>query len=160
MNAIESIAEVVSTNDGNGYAYVTPCTASSCSSCSSKSGGCGAGAFDIFRSKKKHIFEVQNPINAKPGDTVTVGIASSIFLGYAFLAYILPLLTMLLGAAFLHVLADSFPIFTAIGGITGLLAGFFFNRWFLSSGLIQERQSMMILQIEQPKESPLHFIAP
>lgn len=100
---------------------------SSCGSCS-VNGACGTSLLERFFGRKQRIVTAHNPVGAETGETVVLGIAESTLLQAAFIAYLLPLSTMLAGAAATVWLADRFaPAWSeglsALGGLTGLAVG-------------------------------------
>jgi len=110
-----------------GLAEVECESRSACGSCS-VNGACGTSLLERFFGRKQRIVSVSNPIGAQPGDTVVIGIAEGALLQAAFTAYLLPLLTMLVGAAVTVWLAGRFaPEWSAgssvLGGLAGLAAG-------------------------------------
>lgn len=109
-------------------AWVETTRRSSCGSCSARS-GCGTGALAGLFGARAHLVQVTNPVGARPGDQVVVGISESLLVRGSLAVYLLPLLTLLAGALLAEGLApqlggtgsDAPAIF---GGLTGLAAGF------------------------------------
>ena len=92
------------------WAVVEPSTSGGCSSCSA-SGGCGTASLARFFGQRKQQHYAQNPVNARPGDKVIMGLEEKALLSSSLLMYLVPLLAMILGAI----------IFSA--GFTDLLPG-------------------------------------
>lgn len=93
-----------------------------CGLCGQKR-GCGNATWGKLLGHKSHAFEAENPINAKMGDSVVVGIDEHAMLHSVFLLYIVPLLGLLIGA----VLADIFlknEFFVILSAASGLALGF------------------------------------
>lgn len=117
---------------GRGYADVLPEFSSGCSSCSSKS-GCSntfSSLFNLFSLKKAEpqTIRVYNPVYAKPGDRVVIGLKPETLLKGTLLAYFVPLLILLVSAIIGGELFSLFGLNQETGsillGVAGLLAGF------------------------------------
>lgn len=112
---------------GRGLAEVECERRSACGSCS-VNGACGTSLLERFFGRKPRILSVRNPIGAKPGETVVVGISEGALLQAAFMAYLLPLVTMLGAAAGSAWLADELlPAWSEglslLGALVGLVVG-------------------------------------
>ena len=86
--------------------------------------GCGNSIWGKLFAHQSTAFKAQNRINAKVGDSVIVGINEKALLKSALLLYILPLVTMLIGAILasqIHDTNGSAMIGAAAGLILGLL---------------------------------------
>lgn len=128
---IEQKAIVVSLKQG--HAWVKPLSAGSCNGCDAKSASCSSsGAFDFMRSESEKIY-VNNPIHARPGDVVVIGLQSNTLLLYSVFAYLLPLISMLvfaiLGNELFTVLAMNADFGAILAGVGGLLTGFKLAGW-------------------------------
>lgn len=77
---------------GNGTAQVVVVRESACSGDCHKCSGCGAAQETL-------MFEAENPIGAKPGDTVIVRSESGPVLRSAMVLYMMPLVLFFLGYA-------------------------------------------------------------
>lgn len=158
---IEQTAKVVSIKQG--YAWVLPAGAKDCGSCAAnKSGQAGkscssAGLFDFFRPSAEKVY-VANPLHAKPGDEVVIGMQGNALLIYSVFAYLLPLLSMiafaLLGKELfiaLNLHADAGAI---LAGICGLFSGLRIASWQAARVARSEDSQPVILrhkeQIIQP----------
>lgn len=125
---IEETAHVVSVEGDN--AWVETERRSSCGSCSAK--GCGTGALSKVLGAKKQQMKVQNPVGAKAGDTVVLGIEEGVLLQGSIMVYILPLVLMLAGGLLGESLAPQWgsgpegP--SLLFGLLGLFAGFYWLR--------------------------------
>jgi len=90
--------------------------------------GCGAGIFARLLRRKPVILQVQNTIDAHPGQAVTVGIPEELFLRILFRLYLLPLLSALAGAAAGNYLANVWQTSAGLAdGITFLGAALAFG---------------------------------
>ncbi len=165
---IEELAEVKSV--GQGYAEVLPEVSGSCSSCtsnsscSSSSGNSGNGdTFSFFTGAKvaRRTVRVQNPVYAKPGDTVVVGVRSNTVLKSSILAYLLPLITLIVFAALGDILASSFAISSEIGsilmGLFGLYIGFQIIAGLFNNPVISNDFEAVILRVVEAEVHPVTF---
>ncbi|MEW8507048.1 MAG: SoxR reducing system RseC family protein [Candidatus Thiodiazotropha sp.] len=124
---IEEPASVISVDDG--YAYVETQKSPACGACSS-AGSCSTSVLSGLFKRRHTRLKVVNPIAAKPGDQVIIGLAEDALLKVSFMAYLLPLLSMLLMALLMQALASRFTwqigeLPQVVGGLLGLIAGFF-----------------------------------
>lgn len=93
-----------------------------CGLCGQKR-GCGNATWGRLLGHDSHEFAADNPINAKVGDSVVVGIDEHVVLSSAFYLYVVPLLTMLVGAVLADVLLNN-QFYVILASVTGLLLGF------------------------------------
>ena len=129
---IEQQGKVVAV--ANGKACVRLGGSSGCSSCDAGR-GCGAGVFGRLLKRNPVILELENRVNARPGQPVIVGIPEALFIKMIARLYLYPLLAAIAGAAFgyyLSVLTESGPassdMITLLGGLTGGAAVILWNR--------------------------------
>ena len=94
---IEEIARVLAVE--NDSVVVEVKKTSGCGSCHAK-GACGTSSLaDLFNFKSPAL-TVKNTLNAKVGDSVLLALPEQTLLAGSFLLYIVPLVTMMLMAAF------------------------------------------------------------
>jgi len=157
IDMIEEIAEVIRVE--RGYAHVRPLSSSACNSCSSSS-GCSSLSFFMPKKKVSDIIKVQNPVYAKPGDQVIIGVSSGALVGNSLLAYFLPVLTLLMCAVLGSELFSLFRLNSEIGsiifGFIGLMAGFYVSRVLVTQTQLCNSLDVLILRI---KAQPLNPIA-
>lgn len=123
---IEQTALVVSVDGG--YAWVLPRQESKgCSACSTKSSCSSSSPFDFMR-KQPQKMRVVNPVYARPGDSVIIGMQGNALVLYSLLAYLLPLVGMVLAAILGHefltlvnVTGEAGVILSALAGLLGSL---------------------------------------
>ncbi len=152
---IEQTARVVSIDSG--YAWIIPQTSQSCGGCTSKS-GCGTvgSAFNFFKSHHEpQKMRVLNTLYVRPGDTVVVGMQGNALLLYSLLAYLLPLVSLLvfaiLGREVFTYLALGADIGAILGGVTGLLGGLKLANVISQHSLAADDFQPVILRVqEQP----------
>lgn len=77
---------------------------SSCARCDAGK-GCGAGVFGRLLKRNPVTLDLDNTVNALPGQPVMVGIPETVFLRMVARLYLLPLLAGLAGAAVGHYLS-------------------------------------------------------
>lgn len=128
---IEEIGRVVRTTGE--AAWVQTARRSSCGSCSARS-GCGTGVLAGLFGARLHEVEVLNPIGARPGEEVIVGISESLLVRGSVMLYLLPLLALVAGALLAEGLAPQLGLAGSelpaiLGGLAGLAAGFLWLRW-------------------------------
>ncbi len=163
---IEEIAEVKTV--GQGYAEILPSTSGGCSSCSSNSSCSSASdTFNFFTGSKAepHTIRVPNPVYAKPGDKVVVGVRANTVLKGSLLAYLLPLITLLIFAMLGELLFSQFSLNAEVGsilfGLLGLyvgfqiIAGLFKNS--VSHSAMSNHFEATILRVVEPDLHPVAF---
>jgi sigma-E factor negative regulatory protein RseC len=87
-----------------------------------KTRGCGNSIWGKLFAHQSTAFKAQNRINAKVGDSVVVGINERALLKSALLLYILPLVTMLIGAILVNELMHN-NAGAVLGALIGLVLG-------------------------------------
>ena len=101
-----------------------------CGLCGQKR-GCGNATWGKFLGHKRHEFIAKNPINAKIGESVIVGIDEQIILNSVFFLYIIPLLGLLLGAVFADMFFKS-QLYVLLSSVSGLILGFLWVKGYLT----------------------------
>lgn len=84
-------------------AWVETSRKTSCGSCEAK--GCGTGALSKVLGRKSQRMQVKNPIDAKPGEQVVLGISESALIKGSLAVYLVPLLALLAGGLFGELMA-------------------------------------------------------
>jgi sigma-E factor negative regulatory protein RseC len=162
---IEKAAVVISTNQG--YAWVASDDMAACGSCSSsKTGGCSSPSLQFFSQEKVEKVQVSNPFHAKPGDQVIVGLPSDGLLKSSLLAYLLPLISLLifafLGNEVFILMSISGELGAAAMGFTGLLVGLKFSNTLVkhSSDLKDKLQPVILRKNNTLADNPIKFVTP
>ncbi len=124
---IEESATVVQVNDG--YTIVTTRQRAACGSCQS-AGSCSTTVLSGLFKRRQNQLRVLNPIAAKPGEQVIIGLQEQALLKVSFSAYLLPLACMLLSAIAMQRMSDRFmlplgELPSIVGGLLGLIIGLF-----------------------------------
>jgi sigma-E factor negative regulatory protein RseC len=111
-----------------GHAVVRAASpAAGCGSCALQ-GGCGVSALGKLLRRQGRTWKVANTVAAKVGDEITVAVPDAAVLAAAFVAYLLPLLGLLAGAAVVASTGMGDPE-VALGAGLGLVAGIVLARW-------------------------------
>ncbi len=159
---IEEMAEVRSV--GQGFAEILPASSGSCSSCSSNTSCSSSVKLFSFLSPTKtelHTLRAQNPVYAKPGDTVVVGVRPNTVLKGSFLAYILPLITLIIFAVLGDILAGYFGVNPELGsilmGLFGLYLGFQILSELFKKSVISHHFEAVILRVVDQQAHPVAF---
>jgi sigma-E factor negative regulatory protein RseC len=122
---IEETATVVGLSDG--FAIVETQQRAACNSCQSAS-GCSTSVLSGLFKRRPNQLKVLNPVHARPGDKVIIGLQESALLKVSMTAYLMPLFCMIVIAIGAEFLARTFAIQggelpSIAGGLLGLLAG-------------------------------------
>lgn len=125
---IETRAKVVET--GMGVALVEAEQQAGCGHCDSTK-GCGKSSMSKLFCTKPRRFEVIDPIGKKVGDEVWIGVQDGALLKSSIAVYVVPMSTFLAGA----LLGNAYggDAFSALGGLIGLLLGFYVSRRYSAS---------------------------
>lgn len=134
---IETYGIVVGTE--RGFAYVETQRQSGCGHCDSQN-GCATGTLGRFFGLEQTRFKALNPVEARVGDRVLIGIQDGVLFKGSLAVYIVPLLLMLLGAACAAALAPSSHAdgYSVVGAGIGLVAGSIWL-WTLNSAMASGR---------------------
>jgi sigma-E factor negative regulatory protein RseC len=138
---LETRATVVKLDGGN--ALVESDHVSSCEQCNGK--GCASSKLGQLFCSRPRQFQVENSIGAKVGDDVLVAIGEGAVLRGIGLAYLLPLLLLLVGAALGSALASGEAQqdgYAVLGALLGLAIGWGVSKQIssrLSQGYFQPR---------------------
>lgn len=140
---------IVLDNNGNGFAHIKTNRSGACGGCDSGSGHCHS-----CLANSQIISRVANPINAKPGETVRVELDSKeIFKGAAVL-YLLPVLTLLVGAFVGSGIGGYIGLGDSTGSVifslVGLLLGLFLVKLFDRSNWAKRKLSPTIARVIHP----------
>lgn len=100
-----------------------------CGLCGQKR-GCGNATWGKLLGHRTQSITADNSINAQIGEHVVLGIDERVFLRSVFYLYIVPLLGMLLGATFAHVVLDN-ELYVILAAFSGLIAGFYLVKWYM-----------------------------
>ncbi len=108
--------------------------------------GCGNSIWGKLFAHQSSAFKAQNKIHAKVGDSVIIGIDESALLKSALLLYILPLVTLFIGA----ILATQFSASNSsamLGALAGLVLGLLWVKGHTTSSRYFKLQQPVILRL-------------
>lgn len=159
---IEKTAVVISTNQGS--AWVKAEGVESCSSCSS-SGACSSKRLFSRDDDPSEKMRVANPFHAKPGDHVIVGLPSDGLLKSSLLAYLFPLLSLivfsLLGSEVFLFLGSNAELGAILMGVAGLFVGLRFADTLVQCSDLKEKLHPVILRKNDlSEEHSIKFMTP
>lgn len=131
------VSGLVEKLDEAGFAYVRTVAETGCSSCG-LSGSCGTSTLaNFFMGRSaRNLIKVPNSLNREVGDKVELKLPGEQLLLQAFMAYMVPLIGLLIGA-FLGESFTSLPGETGVllGAIAGLIISWMGVRWFFKPSL-------------------------
>lgn len=108
--------------------------------------GCGNSIWGKLFAHQSTAFKAQNRINAKVGQSVIVGINESALLKSALLLYILPLITLFLGAM-LSTQINHTDVSAMVGALIGLVVGLVWVKGHTMSNNYFKLQQPVILRL-------------
>jgi sigma-E factor negative regulatory protein RseC len=144
---IEEQAIVVSVDKG--FVNVETSSTSGCGSCQS-SASCGAGLVSSLFGRKSRTLRIRNTVNARKGDTVTIGLNRLALVVASLMIYLLPLLMLIAGAITGEWLATALALnvidlFSIIGGLAFAVLAFILSRRVLSTGAMDRMIQPVLL---------------
>ena len=123
---IEAIATVVAIKSG--IARVQYSRATACGHCQHQS-SCGISSDTDDKNQQDHTIDIECPFSVEVGQQVRIGIPERGLLKTAMLAYLLPLFSLIAGAAIGQLLSESnSELLVIAGAFLGCLAGFILMR--------------------------------
>ena len=140
---IEERVEVVRVAEGR--AWVQPANRSGCSRCDAGE-GCGAGLWQrAFGLRSRQIVLANDQLQV--GDQLLLSIAESALLSSAAMLYLLPLVTLIIGALFGTLVpgAGDSELWVLFSSIAGLLGGLLIARAWATAG--RDRLTPGVLQV-------------
>jgi sigma-E factor negative regulatory protein RseC len=129
----------------------------SCGHCVARS-SCGTSVLSKVLGRRAPTLVAHNPIGAKPGDRVVIGLHNAALVRGSVAVYLVPLLTMLAGALVGEALlagAGDGPV--VLLGLTGLAIGFAWVRRFARRAASDPRYRPVILRMAPEEFAPVHF---
>jgi sigma-E factor negative regulatory protein RseC len=111
-----------------------------------KTRGCGNSIWGKLFAHQSTSFKAKNPIKAKVGDSVVVGINERALLKSALLLYIAPLVTMMIGAILMNVLMHN-NAGSMLGSLIGLILGFVWVKGHTTASRYFLEQQPVILRL-------------
>ncbi len=135
---------------GSGVLWVQTTPTATCDGCAARS-GCGTGALGSFLARGRRPLRIASDVPARVGDAVVLGIRERVLLTGSMMVYLLPLLWLLAGALFGHILVARLggpPDAGAVpGGLMALVAW-----WGLVGRLPARTPTVHVLEVLAPTE--------
>ena len=147
---IEESARVVSVEDG--IAWVETLRKSACDHCEANK-GCGTATLSKVLGQSRTHVKVLNPVGAKAGEQVIIGIEEKALVRGSMVIYAVPLISMIvfaLGGEALKPFISSGDGLTVLAGILGLAVGFGWVRRFAARIRLDEHYQPVILRRVTP----------
>ena len=116
--------------------------------------GCGNSIWGKLFGHPTTAFKAQNRINAKVGESVIVGINEKALLKSALLLYILPLVTLFIGAILASQLRQTDGS-TMLGAVIGLVLGLLWVKGHTMSNRYFSLQQPVILRLANSQENAI-----
>ncbi len=142
---LEESAHVVEVHDGVLIAETQ--SRSGCSHCSTSS-SCSTSVVAKLFGVRRNRLVMANSLNARPGDQVVIGIPDQVLVRASLMAYLLPLVVMLVVTA-MGDLAGINELLLSLLALVGLVMGFFTVRW-VSRRRTSQRYEPRLLRIVAP----------
>jgi sigma-E factor negative regulatory protein RseC len=139
----------VTASDGE-FAQVSTQRVSTCGACGAR-GACGTSALAKVLGSRRTSVRVLNPIGARPGDEVIIGLQESALTRASFAFYMVPLLSLILFAILGKWLAGALQFGPTesgaiLGGLFGLAAGMVWLRGYAGRISQDHRHQAVILR--------------
>lgn len=149
---IEEHAVILNTegdDENQSLATIEVVRQTACSLCG-QTRGCGNAIWGKLFAHKTTSFKAQNNINAKVGESVIIGIDEKALVKSALLLYIIPLVTLFIGAILALQVYDS-DLSAMFGAVLGVLVGYFWVRMHTSGHAYDQRHHPVILRLDVVK---------
>jgi sigma-E factor negative regulatory protein RseC len=155
---IEEPARVVTCEAG--FALVETQIQAACGSCQAE-GSCGTSVISGLFKRRRNVLQVLNPIQAKPGEQVIIGLQERALVTVSLLAYLMPLVCLILLAVAAQEVAQygyggSGELAGIAGGLLGLIIGLALLKWFSLRNRNDPAFQAVILR--QASAKPVHFL--
>ena len=139
-----------------GFAWVASARKSACGNCAASS-GCGTSVVAKLFGERVNRFQVADAVGVQVGEWVVIGIADGTVTRASLIAYLLPLLALML-VAFLAQSAGVGEGLSALLGILGLCAGLWITGRLVGGAAGRERYRPAVLRrVEPARTSALVF---
>lgn len=146
---IEETGRVVAVE--NGAVWVESIRRAACKSCAARK-GCGQSALAKLGQQKKNHVKALNNLNLQVGDSVVIGVPEDIVVKGTFIAYLMPLLLMLVAAVVAESLSSS-DLVVSMSSIAGLLVGFGMVRLHFLRIRGDQRYQPLVLRLSKDQEA-------
>lgn len=150
---IEESATVLACQEG--YAIVETQVKAACGSCQAES-SCSTSVLSGLFKRRQNSLKVLNPIQAKPGERVIIGLQERALVIVSLVAYLMPLVCMILLAITLQAAAEYWhwpntELASIGGGLFGLTIGLILLKRFSSRSQRKPYYQAVILRQETSK---------
>ena len=135
---------------GPGIAWVASVRKSACGNCAASS-GCGTSVMAKLFGERVNRFQVADAVGVQVGERVVIGIADGTVTRASLVAYLLPLLALML-VAFLAQSAGVGEGLSALLGILGLCASLWITGRLVGGAAGRERYRPVVLRRVEPAE--------
>jgi sigma-E factor negative regulatory protein RseC len=157
---IEEHAIILSTEiqpDHQSIATIEVVRKTACGLCG-QTRGCGNAVWGKLFAHKTTSFKAQNTIDAKTGQSVIVGIDEKALMKSALILYILPLVTMFIGAILALQVSNS-DLAAMFGAVVGVLLGYFWVKAHTEARAYYQSHQPKILRLDvgSKEESSIKF---
>lgn len=142
---IEERAVILSLDNSSSNATLEIERKTACGLCG-QTRGCGNSIWGKLFAHQSSAFKAQNRINAKVGDSVIVGINEQALLKSAMLLYIVPLVTLFIGAILMQQVFATNG-YSMLGALLGLIIGLMWVKGHTTSSSYFSLQQPIILRL-------------
>ena len=142
---IEERAVILSLDNASSNATLEIERKTACGLCG-QTRGCGNSIWGKLFAHQSSAFKAQNRINAKVGDSVIVGINEQALLKSAVLLYIVPLVTLFIGAILMQQIFKT-NAYAMLGALLGLVLGLLWVKGHTMSSRYFKLQQPVILRL-------------
>ena len=142
---IEERAVILSLDNASSNATLEIERKNACGLCG-QTRGCGNSIWGKLFAHQSSAFKAQNRINAKVGDSVIVGINEQALLKSAVLLYIVPLVTLFIGAILMQQVFIT-NAYAMLGALLGLVLGLLWVKGHTMSSRYFKLQQPVILRL-------------
>ncbi len=154
---IEESAMVLVSEEG--FAIVETQVEAACGTCQAKS-GCSTSVLSGLFKRRHNRLKVLNPIQARPGQHVIIGIQEQTLVSVSLIAYLMPLISMILCAIGLQEATEYWQwqggeLGSILGGLSGLIIGLYLVKRF--SYRHQHDTSYQAVILRQAPGAPIQF---
>lgn len=155
---LETSAVVVSCEAG--YAVVETQTQAGCGDCHAGA-SCGTSVLSGLFKRRRNRVMARNPIEARPGERVIIGLRERTLVAASCMAYLIPLLSMILLAIAGGALSENWhwdigELGSIAGGLFGLIIGLLLLRDYARHNRQDPASQAVILRLENSSR-PVHF---
>ena len=146
---IEETGRVVAVEEG--AVWVESIRRAACKSCAARK-GCGQSALAKLGQQQKNHVKALNAFDLSVGDNVVIGVPEDVVVKGTFIAYLLPLLMMLVAAVAAQSVTTS-DLWVSLSSILGLVMGFVIVRLHFLRVREDRRYQPVVLRLSKDQEA-------